>query len=276
MPCHTAGVGGHYEAARSAAASIRDALGAHDAVAILGSGWADAARELAPVDKEIPITDLPGFPAPAVAGHGGSALTLGLGDRRVLALTGRAHPYEGHDVHTVVHGVRAAVLSGCGRVVLTNAAGSLDPSLTPGSPVIIRDHLNLSGANPMTGEAPPDDLPARFVDLTALYDPRLRAAVADAVGGLREGVYAGLLGGSYETPAEIAMLRGWGADLVGMSTVLEAIAAHHLGAEVFGASLVTNMAAGLSEEALDHEDVLATGREATGRLVDLLRAALTL
>ncbi len=268
-------MGGHYEAARTAAVAIGNRLGAHDALAVLGSGWTDAARALAPVEREIPITDLPGFPAPAVAGHGVTALTLALGDTRVLALTGRAHPYEGHDVHTVVHGVRAAVLSGCRRVVLTNAAGSLDPERRPGSPVIIRDHLNLSGLNPMTGPAPPEDLPARFVDLSELYDPRLRSAVAERVAGVGEGVYAGLLGGSYETPAEITMLRRWGADLVGMSTVLEAIAARHLGAEVFGASLVTNMAAGLSADVLDHEDVLATGREATDRLVDLLRAALT-
>ena len=273
--CHTRAVGGHYEAARAAARAIRDRLGAHDAVAVLGSGWAGAARELATAEAEIPITDLPGFPAPAVAGHGGAAVSLTVGGARVLALTGRAHAYEGHDVHTVVHGVRAAVLAGCERVVLTNAAGSLDPARAPGEPVIIRDHLNLSGMNPMTGPAPPDDLPGRFVDLTALYDARLRSAVGQAVPGIGEGVYAGLLGGSYETPAETAMLRGWGADLVGMSTVLEAIAARHLGAEVFGASLVTNMAAGFSAEALDHEDVLATGREATGRLVDVLRAALT-
>lgn len=266
----------HYEAARRAAAEIERLLGAHDALAVLGSGWADAVRGLGTVENEVPITDLPGFPAPAVAGHGGSALTLAVDSRRVLAITGRAHPYEGHDVHTVVHGVRAAVLAGCTRVVLTNAAGSLNPEYLPGHPVIISDHLNLSGMNPMTGSAPPNDLPARFVDLTDLYSGRLRTALASELPATPEGVYAGLLGGSYETPAEIRMLRGFGADLVGMSTVLEAIAARHLGAEVVGASLVTNMAAGLSADALDHEDVLATGRDATARLVDLLRAALTI
>jgi purine-nucleoside phosphorylase len=218
------------------------------------------------------MPELPGFPAPAVQGHTGMAHSLDVGGVPVLVMAGRAHLYEGHPVATVVHGVRSAVLSGCRAVLLTNAAGSLVPGNGPGTPVVLRDQLNLMGVNPMSGDEPPAGFPARFADLTDLYSPRLRAAAAAARPGTVEGVYAGLLGGSYETPAEIAMLRLLGADLVGMSTVLEAIAARHLGAEVFGVSLVTNMAAGMSGEALDHEDVLARGRAAVPTLAELLRA----
>jgi len=261
-----------YEEARRAAEAVRTRLGAHAAALVLGSGWAEVAAALGEVRATLPMTELPGVPPPAVPGHTGLVHSVDVGGTPLLVLAGRSHLYEGHAPATVVHGVRAAVLAGCRAVLLTNAAGSLTPEAPPGSPVLIRDHLNLTGQNPMAGAGPPPDLPARFVDLTDLYSPRLRAAARTAAPGVAEGVYAGLLGGSYETPCEIGMLRVLGADLVGMSTVLEAVAARHLGAEVFGVSLVTNMAAGLSAAALDHEDVLRTGRAAVGGLVGLLRA----
>ncbi|MGD9572735.1 MAG: purine-nucleoside phosphorylase [Thermoleophilia bacterium] len=261
-----------YTAAREAGDAIRDRLGAHRVALVLGSGWADVVPMLGEVRGGVPMPELPGFPAPRVQGHSGMAHSVDAGGVPLLVMAGRAHLYEEHPVATVVHGVRAAVLSGCSVVVLTNAAGSLVAANGPGTPVLISDQLNLTGANPMTGADPPADMPGRFSDLTDLYSPRLRAAAADAVPGIAEGVYAGMLGGSYETPAEIRMLRGLGADLVGMSTVLEAIAARHLGAEVAGVSLVTNLAAGMSAEALDHGDVLATGKSSVPRLAELLRA----
>ncbi|HWH14118.1 MAG TPA: purine-nucleoside phosphorylase [Miltoncostaeaceae bacterium] len=261
-----------YDAARRAAGDLRTRLGTHAAALVLGSGWADVVERLGDVRASVPMTDLAGFPPPAVAGHSGLAHRVDVGGVPLLVLAGRTHLYEGHPVAAAVHGVRAAVLAGCRAVLLTNAAGVLMPGAPPGTPVLIRDHLNLTGQNPMAGPGPPDDLPGRFVDLSDLYSVRLRAAARAAAPGVPEGVYAGLLGGSYETPAEVAMLRALGADLVGMSTVLEAVAARHLGAEVFGVSLVTNMAAGLSPEALDHADVLRRGRDAVGGLVDMLRA----
>lgn len=264
--------GDPYTRARLAGDAIRDRLGEHRAALILGSGWADIVPMLGEAGDGVPMHELPGFPRPAVEGHSGMAHSVDVGGVPLLVFAGRSHLYEGHPVDTVVHGVRAAVLSGCATVLLTNAAGSLEPTAGPGTPVVISDHLNLTGANPMAGAGPPAGLPARFCDLTDLYSPRLRAVAAEAAPGIREGVYAGLLGGSYETPAEIHMLRVLGAHLVGMSTVLEAVAARHLGAEVFGVSLVTNLAAGLSPEALDHEEVLRTGRASMGRLAELLRA----
>lgn len=261
-----------YSLARSGADAITSRLGAHRAAVVLGSGWAGVVPMLGAERAAVPMPELPGFPAPAVQGHTGMAHSLDVDGVPVLVMAGRSHLYEGHPASVVVHGVRAAVLSGCGAVLLTNAAGSLVPGNGPGTPVVLRDQLNLMGVNPMSGGAPPPGMPGRFADLTDLYSPRLRRAAAEARPGVAEGVYAGLLGGSYETPAEIAMLRAIGADLVGMSTVLEAIAARHLGAEVFGVSLVTNMAAGMSGEALDHAEVLATGAASVGALAELLRA----
>ena len=261
-----------YSEARRAAAVLRDRLGAHAAALVLGSGWADVAPALGRVRVRMPMAEIPGVPPPAVAGHPGAALSVTVDGVPLLVLAGRAHLYEGHPPAVVVHAVRAAVLAGCGAVLLTNAAGSLDPAVPPGTAVVIRDHLNLTGASPMTGPGPSADLPPRFADMTALYSPRLRAAARAAAPGVPEGVYAGLLGGAYETPAEVAMLRALGADLVGMSTVLEAIAARHLGAEVFGVSLVTNLGAGIAPAPLDHGEVLAAGRAASGRLAGLLRA----
>jgi purine-nucleoside phosphorylase len=173
-----------------------------------------------------------------------------------------------------VHGVRTAIAAGCRTMVLTNAAGGIEAGFRPGQAVLISDHLNLTGKSPLSGPPPPAGYPPRFTDLTDLYSAELRAAVRGAGHDLAEAVYAGLPGPHYETPAEIRMLRTAGAGLVGMSTVLEAIAARHLGARVLGISLVTNIAAGLSDQALDHGDVVAAGTESAARLGDLLASTL--
>jgi purine-nucleoside phosphorylase len=186
-----------------------------------------------------------------------------VGDRRVLVLLGRTHLYEGHGVEPVVHGVRTAAAAGCRTVVLTNAAGGIREGMQVGDPVLISDHLNLTSLSPLAGP--------RFTDLTDLYSPRLRALAREIDPELTEGVYVGLPGPHFETPAEIRMFRLLGADLVGMSTVLEAIAARAEGVEVFGLSLVTNLAAGMTGEPLDHHEVLAAGAAAAGRMGALLR-----
>ncbi len=181
-----------------------------------------------------------------------------MGGRRALVLLGRTHLYEGHGPVPVAHGVRTAAAAGCSTVVLTNAAGGIRDGMRVGDPVLISDHLNLTGTSPLHG--------ARFTDLTDLYSSRLRGLAREIDPSLSEGVYAGLPGPHFETPAEIRMLRGLGADLVGMSTVLEAIAARAEGVEVFGLSLVTNLAAGLSGAPLDHHEVLAAGQAAAERM----------
>jgi len=252
---------------------LRARLGSAEVAIVLGSGWVDVGRALGTTVASIDMHDLAGVPAPAVAGHGGTATTISLDGTTALVLAGRSHLYEGHSPHTVVHAVRSAVLAGCGTVLLTNAAGSLRPEVGVGTPVVLSDQINLTGTNPMAGTPPPERLGGRFVDLSELYSPRLRAAALAADDAAVEGVYAGVFGGSYETPAEIRMLAGLGADVVGMSTVLEAIAARHLGAEVFGVTLVTNLAAGLQDD-LDHGDVLAAGAGAAERLTALLRSVL--
>lgn len=262
-----------WELASADAELLRGRLGTPDAVVVLGSGWVEVGTSLGSVEAEMPMSDLVGVPPPTVLGHGSTASMVSAGDRRVLVMAGRVHLYEGHGAHTVVHGVRTAVLAGCRDVLLTNAAGSLRPEVGVGSAVVLEDQLNLTGASPLAGPPPPPEMGARFADMTDLYDPDLRAAALAADPRGVGGVYAGLLGGAFETPAEIRMLSGMGADVVGMSTVLEAIAARHLGARVFGVSLVTNLAAGL-QDTLDHEEVLAAGAASAGHLGVLLQAVL--
>jgi purine-nucleoside phosphorylase len=266
-----------YELAAEAAAEVTRWAGAppHDVAIVLGSGWQGVADGLGTAEAERATADLPGFAAPTVAGHHGQLRSLRVGDHRVLLLIGRTHLYEGRSPAEVVHPVRAAVIAGARVVVLTNAAGGLDPAMLPGQAVLIRDHLNLMGASPLGGPAPPAGYRERFVDLTDLYPARLRALAKQVDPTLTEGVYAALGGPHYETPAEVAMLRRAGADLVGMSTAFEAIAAHHLGASVLGISLVTNLAAGVSPTPLDHEEVLAAGAAAAPYLVELLSGVLS-
>jgi purine-nucleoside phosphorylase len=266
-----------YAAARASAAALASATGVdrHDVAIVLGSGWSPAADEVGDPDVEIPMGELGGFPAPRVAGHAGTVRSVRVGDTRVLVLAGRVHLYEGHAPAAVVHGVRTAAAAGCRAVVLTNAAGAVNAEYAVGQPVLIRDHLNLTAASPLEGPPPPAGYGPPFVDLTDLYSARLRAIARSEDPTLEEGVYAGLRGPHYETPAEIRMLKAGGADLVGMSTVLEAIAARHLGIEVLGVSLVTNAAAGRTEGPLDHADVVAAGRAAAGRVGRLLAAVVS-
>jgi purine-nucleoside phosphorylase len=262
--------------AEASAANLRKLAGApgFDAAIVLGSGWMASADALGEYEREVPLADLGGFPVPTVEGHTPAVRYLLKGDLRVLLFLGRVHLYEGHDTGTVVHGVRTAVAAGCRTVVLTNAAGGIRADYAVGQPVLISDHLNLTGRSPLAGQKPPDGYPSRFTDLTGLYSPRLRRLARQADPGLAEGVYAALPGPHYETPAEIRMLRTLGADLVGMSTALEAIAARHLGAEVLAISLVTNPAAGLGGQPLDHGEVLAATRAAGARIGGLLATLL--
>jgi purine-nucleoside phosphorylase len=249
--------------AATAADALTSALdGPHDVAVVMGSGWAPAADAFGPADASVAIGELPGFAAPTAVGHGGEVRSVRVGDRRVLLFLGRTHLYEGRGVEPVVHGVRTAAAAGVGTVILTNAAGGLAPEHRVGQAVVIADHLNLTARSPLVG--------ADFVDLTDLYSPRLRALARELDPDMIEGVYAALPGPHYETPAEIRMLRTLGADLVGMSTALEAIAARAAGMEVFGLSMVTNAAAGITGEVLDHQEVLAAGKAAAGRLGEFL------
>jgi len=249
--------------AAEAAEALTTALGgSHDVAVVMGSGWAPAADAFGAAEAAIGIGELPGFAAPTAVGHGGEVRSVRVGDRKALLFLGRTHLYEGRGVEPVVHGVRTAAAAGVKTVVLTNAAGGLAPEHRVGQAVIIADHLNLTARSPLVG--------ADFVDLTDLYSARLRSLARELDPGLTEGVYAALPGPHYETPAEIRMLRTLGADLVGMSTALEAIAARAAGLEVFGLSMVTNAAAGITGEILDHQEVLAAGKAAAGRLGEFL------
>ncbi|WP_264068164.1 purine-nucleoside phosphorylase [Mycolicibacterium komossense] len=251
-------------AAQQAAAAIAERTGVarHDVAVVLGSGWAPAAGALGTPSAVVPMSELPGFTPPSAAGHGGQVISLTVADNRVLVLLGRIHAYEGHELRQVVHPVRTACATGVHTVVLTNAAGGLRSDFGVGQPVLISDHLNLTARSPLVG--------AQFVDLVDAYSPRLRALAREIDPSLTEGVYAGLPGPHYETPAEIRMLRTLGADLVGMSTVHETIAARAAGAQVLALSLVTNLAAGMTGEPLSHEEVLEAGRQSATAMGSLL------
>ncbi|KAA2251259.1 purine-nucleoside phosphorylase [Solihabitans fulvus] len=251
--------------AQQAAAVLAERTGVakHDVAVVLGSGWRPAADLIGTANAEVPMADLPGFAAPAVTGHGGTIRSVTVGDSQVLVLLGRTHLYEGKGVRYVVQNVRTAAAAGCRAVMLTNAAGGLRPGMRVGQPVLISDHLNLTATSPLVG--------AKFTDLTDLYSARLRGLAREIDPTLEDGVYAGLPGPHFETPAEIRMLGTMGADLVGMSTVLEAIAARAAGIEVFGLSLVTNLAAGITGEPLNHLEVLEAGQAAAAKMGELLR-----
>ncbi len=222
----------------------------------------------------IPFGELPGWPVATAPGHVGRLLLGNLGGVPVAALQGRFHLYEGNDAGLVVQPVLLFRRLGAGVVILTNAAGGVNPSFGPGTLMVIADHLNLTGRTPLMG-ANADELGPRFPDMTDVWSPRLRErlhqAAAEEGVALEEGIYAGLLGPTYETPAEVRMLRTLGADSVGMSTVLEAVAARWAGLEVCGVSLVTNAGAGYSGRPLAHEEVLEAGAEAGPRLARVLR-----
>jgi purine-nucleoside phosphorylase len=254
--------------AEQAADELRNRAGAEsfDIAVVLGSGWKAAAGRLGETVLDVATTDLPGFAPSTVLGHEGRVRAVRSDERNVLVFSGRTHLYEGHGVDAVVHGVRTAVSAGCRVVVLTNACGGIEPSLSVGEPVLIYDHISMTGVSPLSGP--------QFVDLTDLYSARLRELARQVDPGLREGIYAHWPGPAFETPAEIRMLRTLGADLVGMSTVPEAIAAHALGAEVLAISLVTNPAAGLGAEKLSHLDVTATGEASSERCTALLSGIL--
>ena len=249
-----------------AADRLRELTGieTHDIALVMGSGWLPAVDALGEATAEVSTTNLPGFAPPAVAGHAGRIRSVRAGDKNLLVFLGRTHFYEGLGVRSVVHGVRMSAAAGCAVAVLTNGCGGLKETWRPGTPVLIRDHINLTGTSPVEG--------ASFVDLTDLYSRRLRALCRDVDASLDEGVYVQFPGPHYETPAEINMVRVIGGDLVGMSTTLEAIAAREAGMEVLGISLVTNLAAGISGEPLNHEEVLEAGRAAATRMGGLLAA----
>ncbi len=234
----------------------------HDIALVLGSGWLPAVDALGEATAEIATTDLPGFSPAAVAGHSGKIRSVRAGDKNLLVFLSRTHFYEGKGVAAVVHGVRTAAAAGCRAIVLTNGCGGLNEAWQPGTPVLIKDHINLTATSPIEG--------AHFVDLTDLYSSRLRTLCREIDPSLDEGVYVQFPGPHYETPAEIGMVRAIGGDLVGMSTTLEAIAAREAGMEVLGISLVTNLAAGISGEPLNHEEVLEAGKAAASRMGELL------
>lgn len=258
-----------------AAATVRARADLIPAVGVvLGSGlgaWADGLSGLV----RIPYAEVPHMARSTVVGHAGN-LCIGRSEGvPVACLQGRVHLYEGHEPERVVFGVRLLARLGCRAVILTNAAGGLDPAHSPGDLMLVVDHLNLMGCNPLSG---PNDgrLGPRFPDMTEAYDRELSALAREAARetglSLREGVYAGLLGPTYETPAEIRMFRSWGADAVGMSTVPEVIALRHMGVRTAAVSCITNLAAGLSKTKLDHSEVEATATEARGRFTALLSA----
>jgi purine-nucleoside phosphorylase len=239
---------------------------------VLGSGLGAFADTLEGLVK-VPYAELPHLPRSAVPGHSGHLCFGDVAGVPVVCMQGRAHVYEGHTVDASVHGARTMARLGVDRVLLTNAAGGLEPTWSAGDLMVITDHLNLTGKNPLTG--PNDDaLGPRFVDMTRAYDAKLAASLSDVAKAtgieLRSGVYAGLLGPSYETPAEVRMLRGLGAHAVGMSTVLEVIALRHMGVRVAGLSCITNLAAGISDALLDHSEVEATARQRRGAMVRLV------
>jgi purine-nucleoside phosphorylase len=255
-----------FEVARAAAAVIAERSGAqsHHVALVLGSGWGQTGDLIGETLATIDNSEVPGFGRAAVAGHTGTMRSVAIGDtgRRALVYGTRTHFYEGKGVRAVVHAVRAAAAAGCRAIVLTNGCGGLNPAWSPGTPVLIRDHINLTAHSPVEG--------ANFVDLTDLYSPRLRDLARSVDPGLDEGVYVQFRGPHYETPAEVQMARTIGGDLVGMSTTLEAIAARQAGLEVLGISLVTNLAAGISDQPLSHDEVIEAGQAAAERCGRLL------
>ncbi len=268
-----------FEAAEAAGRALRDIAAAPPVAVVLGSGLGAFSRELEDA-KRIPYSRLPHFPQVSVVGHAGEIAVGRLpgGGPAVVALSGRVHLYEGHHPSIVVHPLRSLARWGVKALVLTNAAGAINPDMSPGQLMLIEDHINLSGSNPLTGEND-DRLGVRFPDMSSLYDSELSSCFIKAAETmkfeLKRGTYVGLLGPSYETPAEIKMLGRMGADAVGMSTVCEAIAARHCGLKVAGISCLTNHAAGLNKAPLSHHEVKETAALVERSFIELLKLGLT-
>lgn len=255
--------------AHQAAHDVRTHLGSEHRIAVvIGSGWAPAIDAMGATTAKVSTSQIVGFVPAAVAGHAGEIRSVALDEsHEVLVFVGRTHLYEGHGVAAVAHAVRTAVASGCDTVVLTNGCGAINPNFEVGQPILISDHINLTGISPLSGP--------EFVDLSDVYSAHLRALCKGVDPTLAEGVYIQFQGPQYETPAEIRMARTMGADLVGMSTAIEAIAAKAAGAQVLGISLVTNMAAGMTGKELSHAEVLATGVNSAAHIGNLLTGVLT-
>ncbi|MFT0762705.1 purine-nucleoside phosphorylase [Actinomyces sp. F1_1611] len=260
------GIDNPFALAQQAADALRERSGVekYDIALVLGSGWGESADLIGTTLSEVPAAEIPGFHAPAVAGHNASLRTIRVEETGKIALVlgSRTHYYEGRGTRAVAHGMRTAAAAGATQVVLTNGCGGLNPSWAPGQVVLIRDHINLTGATPLEG--------ATFVDLTDLYSTRLRTLAHTVDQTLPEGVYVQFPGPQYETPAEVKMAGIIGGDLVGMSTTLEAIAAREAGMEILGLSLMTNLAAGIGTEPLSHKEVIEIGQAAAPRIAKLL------
>jgi purine-nucleoside phosphorylase len=243
-----------------------------DVAIVLGSGLGDFANRLADA-VTIPYADLPHWPASKVVGHEGKLVIGSLAGKRVAALSGRAHFYEGHDLRTVSFAARAVGRLGVKTLILTNAAGGINVALKPGTLMVIDDHINLLGSNPLIGPNE-DTWGARFPDMSEVYSKRLRGLADDVAReqglAIGHGIYVALHGPSYETPAEIRFLRAIGADAVGMSTVPEAIVARHMGVAVLGLSCITNAAAGVLPQPLNHDEVMEVARQVRGAFAALL------
>jgi purine-nucleoside phosphorylase len=243
--------------AAEAAAQLAEKTGVekHDIALTLGSGWGSAADLIGETTATIPADEITGFSKPALVGHPGTLRSVLLpSGKRALVIGARTHYYEGHGVRRVVHSVRTAAAAGATTMILTNGAGGIRETWTPGTPVLISDHINLTADSPLEG--------ATFIDLTDLYSNRLRTLARSVEPGLDDGVYVQFRGPHYETPAEVQMAKAIGGHIVGMSTALEAIAARQAGMEVLGLSLITNLAAGISATPLSHGEVLEAGRDA--------------
>lgn len=254
-----------FEIAAAAASDIADKTGVdhHDIALTLGSGWGKAADLIGETTATIPATEIAGFSKPALEGHVGTIRSVLLpSGKRALVIGARTHYYEGHGVRRVVHSVRTAAATGAKTMILTNGAGGIKENWTPGTPVLISDHINLTGDSPLEG--------ATFVDLTDLYSSRLREVARSIDPSLDDGVYCQFRGPHYETPAEVQMAKTIGGHIVGMSTALEAIAARQAGMEILGMSLITNLAAGIQATPLSHEEVIEAGRAAEAKISDLL------
>jgi purine-nucleoside phosphorylase len=262
-----------FEQASAAAEWLRGrGCGGADVAVVLGSGLGDFAGQIGGATT-IPYGDIPHWPVSRVIGHAGQLVCGTVSGKRVLALSGRVHHYEGHDMQTVTFAMRALGRLGVPRVILTNAAGGISPNCSRGALMVIDDHINLMGSNPLVG-ANDERFGLRFPDMTNVYSPALRKLADETAVALgltiQHGVYIAVLGPSYETPAEIRAFRTLGADAVGMSTAPEAIVARHMGVEVLGISCITNAAAGVFPEPLHHSEVMETAQQVKGQFIALL------